>query len=240
MQKDEFIVDPAYNGPKVLECFVEKYKKTGSFTMLTGTKQKKFFILDLVKKEFRYQTNKESSNKAKSISFSDINKTRIDLSKPNKYYLEVLSKQRLYKFKFLIIDSWILFTKALSNVKCTTDQSRLFEPNEGYNEILRKYEENTGLPKDVNMTRPSQLHEERLHIDQTLAEPTNHKVATKGEKTLIHDEPQTIAKSSNTSKVNDAQKVKVTAKKIKFDSESENSVDDDKQPNEIIKKRKNV
>lgn len=240
MQKDNFTLDSRYKGSMLVECLVDKYKKTGSFSMLGGNKQKKWLILDLAKKEFRYQPDKEAANKAKSIPFSTVQILRVDLSKAGKYYIDMVTKDRPYRFKFPNIDSWIVFTEALRHVM-TPDGSHLFISTEAYLTTCIKYHEQyDGVQPKTAIDSPEPLPTQQPRVD--LAD--THHDAPKTKDIKSNEQGKTVQfdlKTANpTPQPSEVRKVAVKEKKMKLDSDSEPEEDQDKQHNEIVKKRKNV
>lgn len=243
MQKETFTIDSIYKGPKLLECMAEKYKKSGSFTMLAGNKQKKWLILDLSKNEFRYQPDQAHADKAKQIKFDDIEILRVDLSKPGKYYIDMVTRQRPYRFKFPNIDSWVVFTEALRHVKSTKDKTPLFKSTEDYLSVCIKYHE------QYDHSPHPKTAEQSLMIDK---KDFSGKDAVKGGdagKQTAHIKADVVPKAggkdddrgaNNTMHPPEVKRIEVKEKRVKLESDSEDSHDNDKQQNEIVKKRKNV
>lgn len=243
MQKENFTVDSKYKGPNLLECFVDKYKNPSSFSMLSGNKQKKWLILDMSKKEFRYQPDKAAANKAKSIVFDIIQILRVDLSKPGKYYIDMVTKERPYRFKFPNIDSWVVFTEALRHVKAA-DGAPLFPSTEAYLTACIKYHEQyegnapkTGLNSPIPDLATVAHKPEKHEVIEEVSKPKETVKVKELDKKPTKPEEKSITPTLQTTEI---RKVAVKEKKMKLDSDSEHEEEPEKHQNEIVKKRKNV
>lgn len=240
MQKENFTIDALYKGPLLLECMVEKYKKPGSFSMLGGNKQKKWLILDLSKKEFRYQPEKGADTKAKSIIFTDVVSLKVDLSKPGKYYVDMLTKDRPYRFKFLNIDSWVLFTEALRHVK-NNSQEPLFKSTESYLTTCIKYHEQFDGPSKTSPSSPAFDPKPEQSKVPEKAEPVKTSVPTKtAQDPTDRNHKAEDDRANQTHAEQEVKKIAVKSKQAKLDSDSDSEEQKGKQHNEIVKKRKNI
>lgn len=252
------VEQPTYIKGRVVEAVVEKYKQT---SMLKG-KNTKQLTLDFNKRCIRYIGPKDRPDKACVIEFNELSSASVDLSKPGKYKLNLLTPQRRYEFKFLTLDSWIVFTEALRHLFDKKSNAYVFQPGEAYLEIALKYNNkfNTGgefAPKQEVDDKYSQAkkpvkstQEEKpvksetkavVSIDDKPKEKKGEEVIAKNRETGF-EAPQTGNNSQrgSTQKINMKGKSKEKAKDKDSDSESQDSEDNKPRQNEIVKKRKNI
>lgn len=250
MESAKVIENPPYTKGRVVEAVVEKYKQTA----ITKGKSTKQLTLDFNKRNMHYIAPKERADKAQIIPFDEISSLSVDLSKAGKYKLNVLTGKRPYKFKFMTLDSWIVFTTALRHLFDKKSQSAIFQPGEAYLDIILKYEGKFAsggeyapkLELVKTETPQKKLEEVKQEKSQTKAVPSNPDVSKmSGKDTANINQRETGyegTKTENNSQKGSTKKIQIKEKdKGKdSDSESQNSEDIKGKQNDIVKKRKNV
>ena len=164
MENSRVIVSPEYNKDKVVEGQVEKYKQPG-LANLTGNKNKKWLRLDMGQRRLIYSNSENTiSKEGKAVPFDTINNIIVNLSKPGRYYIELLTNQRCLKFKVLNPMDWVAFMDGLKALIFSKDGTPLFAVTEGYlKAVIALKSQSQG--QNQEMDRPKAINQFSTNAD---------------------------------------------------------------------------
>lgn len=160
----------------VLDCCVEKYKQPGIKNVF-GNKNKKWLRLNLNSRTLSYRNDKVSTAAEKSFHLETVQRVVLDLSKDNRYYVQIYLQEKVIKFKFLEYQDWIRFTEAFTKISRTDTGEPLLKPSEKYLSMLIEYKEKAAIsnglaakPEEIDLN----MMPKKAPIDYGRKPPTEH------------------------------------------------------------------